>query len=146
MKWRLYYFQVFKFSDSKSWPRWDSNPDRRNRNPLFYPLNYRADLQYHCRLLFCKGKKKALSKKHINTVFYKHFVHSHQKFLRFSDSQIFRFSDFQILRFSDLKKRLSVLTASFFYLLAFLLSWNFLYLLLNLSTRPAVSTSFILPV
>lgn len=32
------------------------------------------------------------------------------------------------------------------YLFAFLLSWNFLYLLLNLSTRPAVSTSFILPV
>ena len=28
----------------------------------------------------------------------------------------------------------------------FLASWNFLYLLLNLSTRPAVSTSFILPV
>lgn len=24
-------------------PCWESNPDLRNRNPLFYPLNYRAE-------------------------------------------------------------------------------------------------------
>ena len=48
------------------------------------------------------------------------------------------------------KKALAVARASFLMLcptyLASFFSKNFLYLLLNLSTRPALSTSFILPV
>lgn len=24
------------------YPRWESNPNRRNRNPKFYPLDYRG--------------------------------------------------------------------------------------------------------
>ena len=34
-----------------SYPRSESNRDQRNRNPLFYPLNYRGILFWDCKII-----------------------------------------------------------------------------------------------
>ena len=46
-------------ADSIVYPRGESNPNRRNRNPIFYPLNYGDELFNSCAklvIIFCQCK------------------------------------------------------------------------------------------